>query len=471
MTAATTVTATFTLNQYPLTVSKTGTGSGLVSSSPSGIVCGGDCSQSYDYGTDVTLTAVADPGSTFMGWSGGGCTGVGTCVVTVNASTTVTATFLLNQYTLTVNKSGTGTGTVSSAPAGIDCGSTCDYPFYYNTSVTLSASPTGGSTFTGWSGSGCGGTGTCVVLMTAVHTVTATFASGGIGKVRVMPDSQSITCIDGTQELTCPTSAGTWHGQDGDYTINYPSVSTSTGIVIDNLTGLVWEQTYVSGVTQAAAVAHCTTLSENAFAGRTNWRLPTHWELTSISDIGKTTSVFYSEFGPPPSNTFFWTMSVVGSSAYAMSGNWNAMYLMAMTNSYVARCVSGSNVAADWRVGASGLTVEDWVTGLEWQRSSSTTTYDWAGALNYCESSTLDGHSDWRLPNLKELLSIVKPTASSPAIDSVFTNTQNAYYWSSSPLPHYSFYDIYAVSFSNGTSNIGTDHLTPQYVRCVRGTP
>ncbi len=173
MDAAKTVTATFMLNT--LTVSKAGTGGGTVSSSPAGITCGGDCDQTYNTGTVVTLTAAPDSTSTFTGWSGGGCSGTGTCVITLNAATAVTATFTLQTFTLTVTKSGTGTGTVTSGPVGIDCGSTCMFGFTANTMVTLTATPDANSTFTGWSGSGCSGTGQCVVPMTMARSVNAQF--------------------------------------------------------------------------------------------------------------------------------------------------------------------------------------------------------------------------------------------------------------------------------------------------------
>jgi hypothetical protein len=75
-----------------LTVTKTGDGSGTVTSSPAGISCGATCSHNYALGTMVTLTASAASGSAFSGWSGA-CSGSGACVVTVNADTAVTATF------------------------------------------------------------------------------------------------------------------------------------------------------------------------------------------------------------------------------------------------------------------------------------------------------------------------------------------------------------------------------------------
>ncbi|MCU1352316.1 MAG: hypothetical protein JWM05_1525 [Acidimicrobiales bacterium] len=78
--------------------------------------------------------------------------------------------------TLTVTSAGTGTGVVTSNPAGISCPSTCSKLYALNTPVTLTATPDLGQTFAGWSGSGCAGTGTCSVTMSAARAVTATFS-------------------------------------------------------------------------------------------------------------------------------------------------------------------------------------------------------------------------------------------------------------------------------------------------------
>src|SRR5882672_11487998 len=171
-TASLTVTLTST---FSLTVSKTGAGSGTVTSSPVGISCGATCSAPFASGTAVTLTATPATGSTFSGWSGGGCSGTATCTVTLTAATTVTATFALQAFTLTVSKAGAGAGTVTSSPAGIACGATCSAAFSNGTAVTLTAAPAAGSTFTGWSGGGCSGTGPCTVTISAATSVTAGF--------------------------------------------------------------------------------------------------------------------------------------------------------------------------------------------------------------------------------------------------------------------------------------------------------
>ncbi len=327
---------------FALTVAKAGTGSGTVTSSPAGISCGSDCSESYSSGTSVTLTAAPAAGSAFGGWSGA-CTGTGTCGVAMTAARSVTATFnttanprgtfgnngnpwtiaaagttriqaenfdtggqgvayndsdtpnsggqyrptegvdveattdtgggynvgwvnagewlehtvnvaaagtydlklrLARQpagtstvrvhfggvdktgslavpstggwqawtevtrtgvslsagpqfmriamtggsfnvnwievtaatasHALTVARTGTGSGTVTSSPAGISCGSDCSESYASGTNVTLTAAAGAGSTFAGWSGA-CSGTGTCAVTMSAARSVSAAF--------------------------------------------------------------------------------------------------------------------------------------------------------------------------------------------------------------------------------------------------------------------------------------------------------
>jgi endoglucanase len=328
---------------FVLTVARAGTGTGTVASSPAGVNCGGDCSESYAGGTSVTLTASPAAGSAFAGWSGA-CSGLGTCRVTLTAAQSVTATFntsagprgtfgnngnpwaiaasgttriqaenfdtggegvayhdtdaannggqyrtservdlqattdtgggynvgwisagewleytvdvaaagtydlklrvarqptgtstvsvlfggvdktgnltvpstagwqtwtelsrtgvslaagrqlmrvsmtggsfnvnwieitAATRHTLTVTKAGSGTGTVISSPAGIDCGSDCSESYASGTSVTLAAAAAAaaGSTFAGWSGA-CTGSGSCTVTMSAPRSVTATF--------------------------------------------------------------------------------------------------------------------------------------------------------------------------------------------------------------------------------------------------------------------------------------------------------
>ena len=225
MNAATNVTATFNAGTHQnLTVFKSGTGSGPVTSNPSGIVCGSDCSNTYPYGTTVTLTASPNAGSVFAGWSGA-CTGTAsTCIVSMVAQRDVTATF--NQApVLTVGKAGTGSGPVTSNPSGISCGSLCSKTFSPGATVTLTATPNSGSVFAGWSGDCSGTSSTCVVTMNGARNVTATFhlmraltvAKAGSGSGTLTSNPAGINCgatcsanfIHGTNvTLTASSSAG-----------------------------------------------------------------------------------------------------------------------------------------------------------------------------------------------------------------------------------------------------------------------
>ena len=149
MTAAKSVTATFkAIPKYTLTVTKSG--SGTVTSTPSGINCGTTCSSQFTGGTNATLSATPTNGYVFSGWSGA-CTGTGTCTVTMNAAKNVTATFSKAQststYTLKVVL--TGSGTVTSTPAGINCGTVCSAVFPTSTSVSLKAIPAAGYAYAG----------------------------------------------------------------------------------------------------------------------------------------------------------------------------------------------------------------------------------------------------------------------------------------------------------------------------------
>ena len=170
-----------------LTVSKAGNGTGSVTSSPAGIDCGSDCSESYADGTSVTLTATPAAGSTFSGWSGA-CTGIGTCTVAMDADKNVTATFAANSttnhYTLTVTATRTSifaSGVVTSNPAGIDCstsGGDCTETYPAGTTVTLTAAPSSSAFSQGcvvWSGDASGTENTTTVLMNFDRAVTATF--------------------------------------------------------------------------------------------------------------------------------------------------------------------------------------------------------------------------------------------------------------------------------------------------------
>ncbi len=181
-----------------VSVAKAGTGGGNVDSADKRISCGNKCVAPYTAGSATTLTAKANSGSTFAGWSGA-CTGTAaTCTVTVNGANTAKATF----NTAAAGGGGGGTvgggggggggtttggsfaiavslgnpGLVTSSPTGINCGATCSASYAANTVVTLTATPLPGLAFTGWSGACSATVGpVCSVTMSKAQSVKANF--------------------------------------------------------------------------------------------------------------------------------------------------------------------------------------------------------------------------------------------------------------------------------------------------------
>jgi hypothetical protein len=161
----------------------------------------------------------------------------------------------VSQHTLTVTKSGTGTGGITSSPAGINCGSNCGASFNSGAVVSLTANPDTGSTFTGWSGSGCSGAGFCTITMNADTGVTATFTAETNYTYTVSPTTKSFKATGGKltvkvkgigQNYPAPpvTINDAWLSQSG--AISWKNNAGNVKIVIQknttsqNRTGVIW---------------------------------------------------------------------------------------------------------------------------------------------------------------------------------------------------------------------------------------
>ena len=163
---------------FELTVAAPAPGAGSVTSHPAGIHCPGTCTASFPLNTQVQLTATPGNDYFFEGW-GGSCSGSNACSLTMTVPEQVSATFILGER-LTVATSGSGTGTVTSSPAGISCPATCSATFPQDTQVTLTATPGTNDVFSSWSGA-CSGTASCTVTVSAANSVTANFAAASTG--------------------------------------------------------------------------------------------------------------------------------------------------------------------------------------------------------------------------------------------------------------------------------------------------
>lgn len=173
------VTARFvpSAGQSTYSLSLTIAGAGTVVSNPAGVNCTSDCGAVFAANTAVTLTATPAAGQSFAGWSGA-CTGsANSCTVTVDQARSVGASFTpISGTSFALNLAVSGNGSVTSNPAGINCGSTCSANFAAGTAVTLTATPAAGQQFSGWGGACSGTQPTCALQLTQLRTVQAVFA-------------------------------------------------------------------------------------------------------------------------------------------------------------------------------------------------------------------------------------------------------------------------------------------------------
>ena len=225
------VTASFPLGPE-LTVATAGAGSGTVTSSPAGINCGGNCTQNYSTGTAVDLTPDPDPGSSFDHWNGD-CSGGGACQVTMNADRSVTAVFVPNQRTLTVDTSGSGSGSVTSSPGGINCPSNCTQDYDDGTVVDLTPDADPSSDFDHWSGD-CTGGGACEVTMNGARDVTAVFTLKTHTLTVDTSGNGSGTVTSSPSGIHCPSNCTEDYDHGTDVTLT-PAADTSS--VFDHWTG------------------------------------------------------------------------------------------------------------------------------------------------------------------------------------------------------------------------------------------
>lgn len=140
------------IQQYLLVISKPGNGAGTISGI--GINCGATCLAFYNPATVLSLSAKADPGSTFAGWSGGVCIGTGLCVATINVATTITATFntsIVTAYSITATVNGTGGNISPSGTSSVSYGGSKTFTitpkiFYRIANVTVDGKSVGAIT-------------------------------------------------------------------------------------------------------------------------------------------------------------------------------------------------------------------------------------------------------------------------------------------------------------------------------------
>jgi len=281
-------------------------------------------------------------------------------------------------------------------------------------------------------------------------------------------------------------------GEDSDYTINpqsytkldeqgneLDSSATVWAMVRDNITGLIWEVKTDDGTAHDKDDKYnwndsqdifIKALNDAGFGGFSDWRLPTVKELTLIINRDTYNPAINTDYFPETMPSYYWTFTTDPSyQSVALRVRFDYGYVngYGKSNSYHVRAVRGAETTSNEFIINGDGTVTDILTGLMWQQETGVF-MDWESALNYCETLTLAGYNDWRLPDINELQSIVDYSRFDPAIDAnTFPNTQSSIYWSSTtddsyPSFAWQVYFNYGNIYSYNKSNL-------YYVRAVRG--
>lgn len=281
----------------------------------------------------------------------------------------------------------------------------------------------------------------------------------------LLSDTGQTTCFDDRRVIDCPAKGQPFHGQDGSYSGRSGVLSDrGDGTVFDASTGLTWQKAHNrQRLSFNEARTACDRLT---LGGASDWRLPTIRELFSITHWDGATGQrpfldrrFFDIEEPDASilqgdryaDTHFtammgqtWSATVYAGDHYGRSGERGVFFFnfldgrikQAPMNGRMGlfyRCVRGAEWGANQFSDSGNGTVTDDLTGLMWQQADDGTARPWQESLAYCEGLTLAGHNDWRLPNVKELQSIVDYSRHDPALDPRFfrQSDRTGWFWSS----------------------------------------
>lgn len=278
------------------------------------------------------------------------------------------------------------------------------------------------------------------------------------------------------------TSYTTTFGEDNDYVINAPSYTNNNNATItDNVTGLMWQQGDSGELTFENGITYCDNL---VLAGFSDWRLPTKEESMSLVNCDRNNPALNTTYFPNTSAEYWWTSTVQFSNVNSIwvinSGGGTGPKSKTETISagglkkFHARAVRSTSavITINNFVDNTDGTITDNVTGLIWQKAPATTTYTWEQALIFAENLTVAGHSDWRLPNIKELVSINSETTNAPSINTAFFPTVIASrYWSSTTQFAPGFTSAWFNDFQSSGITSYEPKTTSYPVICVRGVP
>ncbi len=281
-----------------------------------------------------------------------------------------------------------------------------------------------------------------------------------------IPSTGITACYDMTGGIDCPSPGQAYYGQNGNYPGRTHAFQDGGDVVTDLITKLVWQKT-PDGALRSwdDAAAYCEGLELD---GQTGWRLPFQRELVTIIDHAASKPALYPAFGGE--NGKYWSATpYLGyeGAAWYVNFAYGVSEFQGTQETYITRCVRGQALAeSSFTVTSNRVT--DATTGLVWERTPSAAGMTWPEALAYCEAQTTDGFSDWRLPNVMELRTIVDYTRFMPAIDTAVFEETGEIHWTGSTCANVPVV-AWGVDFSTGFSANNDKTSDGLHVRCVRG--
>ena len=301
---------------------------------------------------------------------------------------------------------------------------------------------------------------------------------GPVKTASTIPNTGVNKCYNQSSIIDCPLEGKAFYGQDFHYSSNEMSFTDNAdGTVTDNVTLLMWHQiasipTYnwyeASGTYDATYNASSINVCDALAVGaHTDWRLPTRRELESIVNYGTGEPSAIDAIYFPNGNFEYWSVTDDGLNARFVDFTDGSVRQGEKLSSKYVRCVRGVLWGGNVFVDNGDGTVSDSQTGLMWQWAYDQGR-DWEEQLSYCEGLTLAGHADWRLPDIKELETLIGAESD--------VSTGSGIYCSSSTIADYQD-SVWLIQFSQ-TSNYGdvfrhaagsSKHFCASfYFRCVR---
>jgi len=318
-------------------------------------------------------------------------------------------------------------------------------------------------------------------ISSQADTVKITAASGTSN----LPDTGMKNFYGDTGTITFPSPGQDFYGQDAQYSTNPMTFVDNGTTVTDQVTGLTWQKGddgslynwyEASGIYHssynASSSNYCGSLN---LGGLTNWRLPKIEEYLSIIVYGSNgnwsspSRLHPDYFQMSTGYVHLWTAEKWSQDA---SYAW-ALFVPIQTNmnpkstTHSVLCVNGPIWDTNSFTNNGNGTISDSDTGLMWQQADAGVRLKWKEALAYCDSLSLGGHQDWRLPDIKELESLAN-VSSEPAINLAYFPFPSKTYYSSTT--HIDPFASRAATrdFSTGYIKLGYDKITELNVRCVR---